>query len=226
MGLMLILSKPPVVATAIQRLGSADLGNNTGAAGPWTVSYSVNAASNCLVVSVTGGYGPAVDDITGVTYAGFPMIKAGYAAGSASPVQRSQYAWYLFNPVTGTNSLVFTNNASGSDTYFMAVAADYSNVKTSGLDAGGMSYTQSASGSLAAAGNVNTAGAWVVSCFGGGTVNNATNDKLTQAVKGAAYNCPFIFDSNAAVASTGAYPNTFSFTATPCATIVFSLGAT
>lgn len=88
--------------TGIVRQGSADLGNNGGASGAMTRSYTTKPLSNLLVVSISGAYGSSADNVTGVTFNGAAMIQAGKLIGAATGGLRCQYLYYLFSPSIGT----------------------------------------------------------------------------------------------------------------------------
>lgn len=96
---------------------AASLGNGTGTT--FTASYSVNAASNLLIVVMATGAG-----LSGVTYNGVAM--------TVLPQEFTGYTLsmcYLVNPATGAHNVVAT---FGSSVTAYVGAADYSGAATSG----------------------------------------------------------------------------------------------
>jgi hypothetical protein len=96
-----------------------------------TEPYTVNAASNFLVIGVEGDrLGDFINTGGGgVAYAGVNMTFAGKTSGDppqSAGNQRYVYVYYLLNPATGTNNFVIT--ASGTCDVLLATAADYSGV--------------------------------------------------------------------------------------------------
>lgn len=103
--------------------GSADLSNNGGGASPYTHSYTVNAASNMLIVAFYGDTVGGHDDITGVTYAGSSMTLVAKLSDAAQI--RYLYIYALHNPATGANNVVVSYTSAH---YIIMVGADYSNM--------------------------------------------------------------------------------------------------
>src|SRR6266550_1285190 len=107
---------------AIAFVAAADLGNN-GGGGAYTVSYTVGAGSDrLLVVALVGAVVPT-DNITGVTYAGVSMTLINKRIPSTG---RCSYLFYLLNPASGANNIVVTNS---SNEFIIPQAADYTGVK-------------------------------------------------------------------------------------------------
>ena len=211
----------------IVRNGSADLGNNGGAGGSWTVSYSVNSASDLVVFFITGSNSSAgtVQTISGATYGGQTLINAGAVPCNATFI-RCCTLFYLFNPPTGANNLVVSQSGGGLDTYLIGVAADYGGCTTSGLDGAVNTYTSGGTAETsqsAPSGSIANSGAWVISGCGPNTTTTLTNTALTEVVAGAAFTLGFIFDSNGSVGATGAFANTYNFDSIPFSAIVMAV---
>jgi hypothetical protein len=219
---MLVLSVPAAGGT-IARRGSQDLGNNGGGANPFTVAYTVNAASNALVLVVVGGYGVGVQDVSSATYGGVTMTVAGSQVAVVLNNTRCMVMFYLSNPggwgATLTNNFVITKAAPQGDTFIIPVAADYSGVNS--LDGAVQTPNSGGAGvtSLSApSASLTSASSWVISAAGPQGITS--NDHLTQVAFGSQYGMPYLYDSNGAVGATGVFANTFTTNGTACGTVV------
>src|SRR5271157_1381254 len=96
---------------AIARQGSSSGGNNSGVTNSLTISYSVNALSDFLIVALLGDT-QTNDDVTGVTYNGVSMVLASKYIPSANDNTRCTYIYYLLNPATGANNIVASSTSS------------------------------------------------------------------------------------------------------------------
>lgn len=105
--------------------GIADINNATTA----TFAYTVNAASNTLIVEFAGDWptcsgGTGFDDITSVKVDGTTSMVL-LAKRATAVGQRFHYVYGLMNPPTGAHNItVTTSNPHG----FRLTAADYANV--------------------------------------------------------------------------------------------------
>jgi hypothetical protein len=123
----LLLAGHPALAQIAYR-NSADLGDNNGS-GTISVAYTVNAASNLLVVGVAGDVQFGADDVQVPTFNGVAMTLIAKETGSGCNTDRILYLYYLLAPATGAHTLTITSTANH---YLLAGAADYSGVKQSG----------------------------------------------------------------------------------------------
>lgn len=195
---------------AIAYQGSADLGNNSGSSNSLTASYTVNAASNLLVVGFLGDLTSGNDDITGVTYNGVSMTLAKKYGPTESPVIRNQYIYFLVNPATGANNVVIS---STNTKYIIAVAADYSGAATSGQpDATANAETGATASTITASVITVANNAWAVALSqgysnGGAPTAGSGADLRTY---GPAFGQPGWFDSNGAITPAGSYSMTLN----------------
>lgn len=107
----------------IANKGSADLGGNGAAPGSsYSAPYTVNSASNMLVIEAVNNN--ADGSTLTATYAGANMLLGcGPSTGSISP--GTVYFFYLLNPSTGTHDVVVN---SSSPIGMQVGGADYSGV--------------------------------------------------------------------------------------------------
>lgn len=177
---------------AITFNGSSDLGNN-GGSGNLTVAYSVNAASNLLVIAAVGTDGVA-DNITGITYNTVAMTRIASIAQNVGGQTRWTSMWYLLNPATGSNNVVCTVTSN----YCLLTAADYGGV--AGLDT---STTTVATGtSITGSITPSQSNEWVMCACGNDTPSGppTAGTNLTLRVVGAAFKDVGSYDSNGTVA--------------------------
>ena len=186
---------------------SADLGNNNGSMNPWTVSYTVGSGSRRLLVVVfLGNNITGADDITSVRYAGTAMTLAAkqvYTGATYPTANRFLYFYYLLNPASGANNVVFTSTPTH---YFLALAADYTGVGS--FDHAATAFRAVTPGSGAAVTTnvtVTSANSWVMSVDSGVATAGAAgldyilSTNLTRQVYAAAYHEPIYWDSNGTV---------------------------
>lgn len=190
---------------AIAFNNSADLGGSDSISS-LIVSYTLGAGSNLLIVVIAEE--AAVNNITGVTYAGASMALAWSVPGVAA-LYGGLSMWYLLGPASGANDVVVS---AGTSQFIRAVAADYTGVNQSGQpDAtspgsfdtvGHASYTDSVT---TVADN-----SWAIAAFIGhhSDFPPSAGAGSTLRVFGAFYGLPSIFDSNGPVTPAGSYSMT------------------
>lgn len=89
-------------------LGNVSHGFTVGQAPTLTISHTVEADANGLLV-LAGGYDYFVE-ITGVTWGGVPLLRVGSGSQQVGVCHAS--AWYLPNPTPGTDDVVITGSVS------------------------------------------------------------------------------------------------------------------
>jgi hypothetical protein len=103
-------------------------------------------------------------NVTGVTYAGAALTKAGSITDASGLV--GTYAYYKFGPATGSNSIVVSLSAlPGSAVGFYCRAQSFTGVDQSGLDQTSNVLT-AASSPITTNITTVTANAWIVDAFG------------------------------------------------------------
>jgi hypothetical protein len=112
---------------------ATDLGNNglsfiasdppfIGPRAVHTAPHTLGVGSNVLLVAVEGAF-PPVDDITSVTYAGYPLVELAKYVPRVEDNQRCLYLYGTVDPPTGTNDVI----AECAGNHYLAVLAmDYS----------------------------------------------------------------------------------------------------
>jgi hypothetical protein len=135
--------------------GAADLGN---ASGPVSTSYTVGTSQNRILVACVIG-DITIGHLFTATYGGIAMT--GPVAVDANQIMAF---WYLLNPASGSNTLSFTDNTSGSS-YIQVIAADYANVKQVGQpDGTGFADDTAANDTFSGGYTTTQSGATVIGC--------------------------------------------------------------
>jgi hypothetical protein len=189
---------------SIVRQGSAALGNNGGSTNTFSASYTVNAASNYLVVP---SFGPQASATATAVYGGESMTLLGYVAGNVPNVSGSTYLWGLANPPTGANTLLITTDVTG---YIVPLAIDYSGVGSAGNV---LTYTNQTTSetSISAPGTVSVADSVLIGyiCDGLWIMGTASSTALNLVLQDS---FPISAYFDATETGTGSVPNTFSWT--------------
>lgn len=175
---------------AIARQGSATVAANTSHTS--TPSYTVNAASNLVVVVIanpnTGG------QVTGITYGGTSMtIKAFEDTTDATWITLG----YLLNPATGANNFAVSGLTAGSMNVF---AADYSGI---GAADGGFVTNNASTASVTSNVSLTNTNEWVMCGAICGHLTNVfqTTANLTIEQQNQAFLSSGFYDSNAGFGS-------------------------
>lgn len=207
---------------AIAFVGATGFAANSGA-GDRTFAYTCGSGSNrCLVVGFAADNAPGSDTITGVTYNGVAMTRAG--AMFTANQNRNLYLYYLFGPATGTNNIVVSHSSSD---YVLLSAEDYTGVDSGGLDATTVTHDSGGSGvaSLTTSITTVTANAWTVlveGSYDGGTPPGASTGDVRLAYE-TSFGTSGTFDSNGPIASPGSYAMTTTRSTSAISHIVLAL---
>jgi hypothetical protein len=197
---------------AIAFTGAADLLNNGGTTNTYTKAYTVGAGSNLLLVGLIGDLSIfGNDDITGITYAGVSMTLWKKCITGISATTRNSYLYALLNPATGANNVIISCT---SNHYLIAVAADYSGVKTTGQpDATAIHTEVSLTSTSTGAVTTITDNDWVVLVSEGYDANKAPTAGAgsTRRAFDAAFGTLGLFDSNGVVTPPGSYSMTVNY---------------
>jgi hypothetical protein len=178
---------------AIAFQGSGDLGNNNGSTDSLSGSYTVNAASNLLVVAVAT---LGADDVTGVTYDGVSLTKAVQNNAQTGGLERTAL-WFLVNPPTGSNTLAISRTSSA---FILAVAADYSGAATTGQP-DNTGVNQASASSVTSSLTMNTANSWIMAAACEASDTPAAGSGMTTRTATVTYSNPTNFDSNGPLAA-------------------------
>lgn len=164
------------------------------------VNSSVTSVTRSFAISgsdrfiATNGLTTSSGDMTGVTYAGNAMTKA----GETNVDSFSCETYFGLAPTTGTNDVVFSN---GSSATFVTVAASWTGVKqsfTPTVDATASGTGTVESGSLTTV----SANSWIVtSSRNGGSQPEQTGNENYERRASNSSNGVHIGDSNAALAA-------------------------
>lgn len=182
---------------------AASSGNN-GGSGTLTISHTCASGVVLCVFLVSDPNGGGGSAPSTATYAGAALSLVTSVARSSG---RTLYAYYLANPATGANNIVF-GIAGGA--YGLAAAASYTGVNTSGQPEANATAGSDSASSLTGSVTTVTDNAWAIMGGGHESGSIAAGTGSTKRASESLGICG-VFDSNAAVHPAGS--NSMQYTA-------------
>jgi hypothetical protein len=175
-------------------------GGDTTWAGPAstrTISHTCTGSDRILFASIMT-YGASVT-VSGATYNGVAMTKAVGITAALEGSNQIHELWYLKNPATGANNVVFT--LSGSVSFLAAQSVSYTGYTASSLESSASAQNVSTNNTAAPACNVTITNSdcWIVGSSYTRDSNGISAGSGTTQRKSGAANGWQIGDSNGVV---------------------------